>query len=172
METADLRQRYDLAYAGRLDGARCRRVLSQGRVRSRTATVGEVGLQDPVQVLLTEDNDVIEALSTDRADEAFGVGILPRRSRRCQYLLNAHALDTTVELLTVDTVAVTDHVFGRGVLRKCLDDLLGGPLCARVAGDVPVDDASAVMGEDEKDVEDVKGAVGTVKKSMEALEPR
>jgi hypothetical protein len=36
-------------------------------VRSRTVIVGEVGLQDPVQVLLTENDDVIEAFSTDGA---------------------------------------------------------------------------------------------------------
>lgn len=67
VETADLWQRYDLADGGRLDGARFRRVLPQGKVRSRTVIVGEVGLQDPVQVLLTENDDVIEAFSTDGA---------------------------------------------------------------------------------------------------------
>jgi len=65
METADLRQRYDLAHGGRLDGARLRRVLAQGQVRSRPVIVGEVGLQNPVQVLLAEDNDVIKTFSTD-----------------------------------------------------------------------------------------------------------
>jgi hypothetical protein len=38
--------------------------------------------------------------------------------------------------------------------------LLGGPQCARVAGDIPVDDAPAVVGEDEEDVEDAKGRGG------------
>ena len=108
--------------------------------------VGKVGLQDSVQVLLTEDNDVIEAFSPYRSHKPFGVEILPRRSRRCEHLLNAHAIDTTVELFTVDTVAVAEHVLGRCVLWECLNDLLGGPLRARVAGDVPVDDAPAVVG--------------------------
>ena len=44
METADLRQRYDLAHGWRLNGSRLRRVLAQGQVRSRTMIVGEVGL--------------------------------------------------------------------------------------------------------------------------------
>ena len=39
METADFRQRYDLAHGGRLDGAGFRRVLPQGQVRSRTVIV-------------------------------------------------------------------------------------------------------------------------------------
>jgi hypothetical protein len=41
METADFRQRYDLAHGGRLDGAGFRRVLPQGQVRSRTVIVGD-----------------------------------------------------------------------------------------------------------------------------------
>jgi hypothetical protein len=55
--------------------------------------------------------------------------------------LDAEALNTTAEVVTVDTVAVADHVLRRCVLGECLNDLLGSPLRARVAGDVPVDDA-------------------------------
>ena len=36
VETADLRQRYDLAYAGRLDGARLRRVLAQETIFAKS----------------------------------------------------------------------------------------------------------------------------------------
>jgi len=74
METADRRERYDLAHGGRLDGSRFRRVLPQGQVRSRTVIVGEVGVQAPAQVPLAEHNDVIEALSPYRSHKPFGVG--------------------------------------------------------------------------------------------------
>jgi len=49
MEPADLRQRYDRAPGGRVDGARLRRVLAQGQMRSRPVIVGKVGLQDRVR---------------------------------------------------------------------------------------------------------------------------
>ena len=80
METADLWQGYDLAPGGRLDGAWLRRVLAQGQVRSRSVIVGEVGLQDAVQVLLTEDNDVIKAFSTYGSDSLDGLAPSRRRS--------------------------------------------------------------------------------------------
>src|ERR1019366_3087195 len=106
---------------------------------------------------LTEDNDVVQTLPSYRAHKPFDVGILPRRPGCGDDCLDAEALNPTLEVVTVDTVAVADQVLGRCVLWECLDDLLGGPLCARVAGDVPVDDAPAIVGEDEKDVEDAKG---------------
>src|ERR1019366_10022980 len=63
MEAAHFRQRHDLAHAGRVDRSRLRGVLAQGQMSARPMVVGKVGLQVSVQVLLTEDNDVIEALS-------------------------------------------------------------------------------------------------------------
>jgi len=35
-------------------------------------------------------DDVIEALASDRADDAFRVGVLPRRSRRRSHSLHVH----------------------------------------------------------------------------------
>jgi hypothetical protein len=67
MEDAHFRQRHDLAHAGRVDRSRLRGVLAQGQMSARPMVVGKVGLQVSVQVLLTEDNDVIEALSPYRS---------------------------------------------------------------------------------------------------------
>ena len=70
VETADLRERHDLAHAGLLNRSRFRRVLAQRQVRP--VVVGEVGVQDPVQVPLTEDehgevaHDAIEPMPSQR----------------------------------------------------------------------------------------------------------
>ena len=72
--------------------------------------IGEVGFQDPVQVLLTENNNVIEAISTDRAHEAFGIWVLPGGMRGRENFLDADALDATSESLAIDSVSVADHV--------------------------------------------------------------
>lgn len=52
------------------------------------------------------------------------------------------------------------YVLGRGVLGKGFDDLLGGPGCTRMLGDIEVDDATAVMDQDEEDEEHAKGCGG------------
>ena len=53
--------------------------------------------QHSAQVTLIEDDDVIEAFAADRADDALDLGVLPRRSRRGDDLLDGHRLDTVAE---------------------------------------------------------------------------
>jgi hypothetical protein len=107
-----------------------------------------------------ENDDVVETVSAYRPDKALNIGILPRRPGCRENFLDGEALNTTAEVVAVDTVAVAHQVLGRRVLGECLNDLLGGPVRAGVAGDVPVQDAPAVVGEDEKDVEDAKSRGG------------
>ena len=57
----------------------------------------------------------------------------------------------------VDAIAITDHVCGRTVFRKCLHDLLGGPSRGGMLGDVEVKKTASVVGQDEEDVEDAEG---------------
>ena len=96
-------------------------------MRSGAVIVGEVGFQDTEQVALAENDDVVEAFQTDRADETLGIGILPGGLGRGEHFLDAHALHSIAECLAVDTVAVANHVLGRRVLRESFDDLLGSP---------------------------------------------
>jgi hypothetical protein len=61
----------------RCDGAKTlgdameRGVLGQGSMSSLLGVVARVGGQDPAQVHVAEDHDVVQAFSSDRADEAF-----------------------------------------------------------------------------------------------------
>jgi len=48
---------------------------------SRPVVVGKVRPEYSVEMALAEDNDVIQAFSTDRSDETLGIGVLPRRFR-------------------------------------------------------------------------------------------
>ena len=60
-----------------LNGARQRRVAVQRQVRPRLIVVDRVALQHSAQVALTERDDVICALTPDRADDPFRERILP-----------------------------------------------------------------------------------------------
>ena len=55
-----------------------RRVLVQGKVRSHTVVILQVSVQDLFQVAWPKYDDMIEALTTDRSDDAFCVRVLPR----------------------------------------------------------------------------------------------
>jgi hypothetical protein len=73
VETTDLRNHDDLA------GRRCvgrsviGRILREAEVRSTPMIVPAVGAEDSPKMRLVEDDDMIEAFSSDRADQAFGV---------------------------------------------------------------------------------------------------
>jgi len=67
--------RSELAEA--LDRPMARRMLVQGQMRSEFIVVAGVARKDPAQMGLTEDDDVIEAFSADRADQSLRMPVLP-----------------------------------------------------------------------------------------------
>src|SRR5689334_10956142 len=69
-----------------------------------------VRAQHMPQMPLAKHDHMIEALASDRADQSFSVTVLPRRSRRCRSVANAHRAETTRKCLAVDTVAITNEV--------------------------------------------------------------
>ena len=43
----------------------------------RSVVVSEIGIQGTLQMPCVEDHEMVQAVPADRADQAFGVGILP-----------------------------------------------------------------------------------------------
>src|SRR5262245_57418810 len=84
MESADLGQRNDAALLGSLNGARLGRILLEGEVGARPVVIAEVAPQTPTKVCLVQDDDVVEKLTADGADHAFGEGVLPGRAWRSE----------------------------------------------------------------------------------------
>ena len=61
-----------------LDRPMARRILAQGQMRSQFVVVAGVGREDPSQMGLAEDNEVIEAFPADRTHQSLRMPILPR----------------------------------------------------------------------------------------------
>ena len=115
----------------------------------------------------TEHDHMIEALAAQGADEAFDIGVLPRRPRRRLDFEYPQRLDSAGEHGAVDRIAVAQQVARGGVPGERLHELLSRPLGRRDVGDVDVDDASPVMRQDDEDNNTLNSTVGTVKKSTE-----
>jgi hypothetical protein len=64
--------------AGSLNRPRNRRIFVQRSMRSDAVVIIGVRFQNPAQMLLAEDNEVIQTLTPDRSDQPFGKAILPR----------------------------------------------------------------------------------------------
>src|SRR5208337_3265968 len=105
---------------------------------------------------LVDDHDLVEAFTTNRADDALDVGILPGRSWRRNDLFDSHDPSPLLKAFPIRRVAVAQQVAWRGVPRKCLGDLTGEPTCGRMLGDVQMEDFPSSVAEDDAHVEQTK----------------
>ena len=63
--------------SGALNRANGRRVFVQRPMRSDVVIIACVRSQDPSQMGLTQNDDMIQALAADRSDQPFGKAVLP-----------------------------------------------------------------------------------------------
>ena len=153
MQATDFGNRDDRAQLGRFDWPAVGGILVEREVSARAMVVREVRNQDASQMPLAKDDDVIEAVAPDGADEPLRERILPRRLRRRENFADAQALHAPPEPLAVDLVAIAEEVGRRGVVREGVHDLLGRPSGSGMLGDVEVENAPAVVGEHDEDEE-------------------
>ena len=102
VQATDFADWHNLAQLRRLDRPPVRRILGEGEVGAGAVVIREVASQDVAQVALAQDEDVVETLAPDRADQAFREGILPRASGGREDLLDPHALHALAEGVPVD----------------------------------------------------------------------
>jgi hypothetical protein len=107
-------------------------------------------------VAFAQNEDMIEALAPDRADEPLREGHLPRAVGRGQDFGDPHALHALPEGGAVDRVAIAEEVRRRGVVREGVHDLLGRPGGGGMFRHVEVEDAAAVVGKYDEDEEDAQ----------------
>jgi hypothetical protein len=107
MQAANLRNGEDSAALGRFHLALNGRVAIQRQMSPRKMIVVQVRSEDSSEVSLVEHDDMFEALSTDTADQAFNVRILPWGSWRRDDFSDAHVADALAEVHAVDAVAVS-----------------------------------------------------------------
>jgi hypothetical protein len=79
-------------------------------MRPAAVVVTELLPKDPAPVSLIEHDDVIQTIPTYGTDNAFDKWILPRRARRCRYLLDTQALDPSLHSVTIDEIKVMQQM--------------------------------------------------------------
>jgi hypothetical protein len=70
-------------------------------MRAGAVIVREVAGQKAAQVPVATDENVIQALTSDRANEALREGVLPRTARCGQDFRDDHALDSMTEHIAI-----------------------------------------------------------------------
>src|ERR1700694_5056611 len=74
-------------------------------MRSDAIIIVGVGFQDPVQMRLAQDNDVVQTLTPDRSDQPFGKAVLPGRGWCDRLVPNAHGAQSARDDAAIDPVA-------------------------------------------------------------------
>jgi hypothetical protein len=127
MQAAHLRHLDDFPALGRLywpwDGT----VVGKGSVRAGSMVIFEMGFESAPELLFMEHDHSIQTFPPNGTYETLDIRVLPRSSRRDQFLLDAHALDPLLEDRSVDRISVPQEILGRGVVVERVDDLLRGP---------------------------------------------
>ncbi len=105
---------------------------------------------------LVKHNNVVEALSANRADEPLDVSILPGASASGFDFFDAKADDTFLKRFAIDRVVISKQISRRVVIRKCLNDLLSRPFCGRMLGDIELEHTPTIVRKHHKHVEQTK----------------
>jgi hypothetical protein len=103
---------------------------------------------------LAQDEDMVETLAPDRADKPFHEGILPRTLGDREDFMGPHASHSLPDGLAVNLIAIAEEIGRCRVFGEGLYDLLGGPGSGGMLSHVEVEDATAVVGEDDQDEEE------------------
>src|SRR6267378_1494988 len=109
VQAADFWKLDDPASRGELDGPDIGCVLSEPEMRASLVIVAEVTCQDAAQVSFPENENMIQAFASDRANEPLREGILPRAVRRGEDFTDAHALHALPEHVAVDRVTIAEE---------------------------------------------------------------
>src|SRR3979490_460156 len=110
---------------------------------SNLVVIASIGFQDPMQMHLAQDNDVVHTLTPDRPDQPFGKAILPGRGWCGRLVPDAHGAQSARDDAAIDPVAIADQVVRGLIPRKCLRYLTCNPFRRRICCDVDADELSA-----------------------------
>jgi hypothetical protein len=99
---------------------------------------------------------MIQTIAAYAADDPFAIRVLPGRLWCDHDFFNAHVLDSLLEVVTVDTIAIADEKTRSFFVREGIDHLLGSPFSMRICGNVEDDDLSPVVPEYDEDVQDAE----------------
>ena len=76
--------------------------------------------------------------------------------RRGDHFVNLHPFYPASKLRSIDRISIPEQISRRGVIGKCFDDLLCGPLGCRIRGHIEMNDRPATVKEDNEAVQNAE----------------
>ena len=107
-------------------------------------------------MLLAEDDDLIKTFPSDRADQPFGMSILPWRLWRCRSVTYPHRAKSLFEYRTIDAVAIANEIFRRAFPAAGFGELPGNPFGGRMRRHSQPQHLASVVSEDQQPLQKPK----------------
>src|SRR5258705_7359945 len=123
---------------------------------SDAVVVMSVRFQNPAEVRLAQNDDVIQTLAPDRSDQPFGKAILPRRGWCSGLVPDAHSTQSARDDNAINSIPISDHIARSHVPRKSLGDMTCNPLRRRVACDVNPNEISTIQPHDDERIKQIE----------------
>src|SRR5437667_12046299 len=102
-------------------------LLVEPQMGSGPMVVTEIRSQSSLQMHGVQDDEMVQAVSSDRADQAFGVRILPGTPRCSEYLFNAHCRNPQTDDVAVDAIPIANQIRRRIAHGSGLEAPLASP---------------------------------------------
>jgi hypothetical protein len=106
----------------------------------------------PVQRCFIEDNQMVQALAANRANDPLDVRSLLRYAWRAEHFTNTELFHWVREIGTEDPIAVPQQMPRHAVPRKRLPKLLRRPFRRGVSRDAEVKDPAALVRQHQKNI--------------------
>jgi hypothetical protein len=103
-------------------------------VRSTLIVILLVRTQQIAQVPFAKNNDMVESLLSDGADQPLRASVLPRRTSRDRPIADAHGTNAPDEVAPLNTVAIPHHIARCFAPAQRLGELPSDPLGGWMGG--------------------------------------
>ena len=80
---------------------------------SDVVVIASIGAQNPAQMRLAQDDEMVHALAPDRSDQPFGKAILPGRAWCSRFVPDAHRAQSACNDGAIDTIPIAEEVARR-----------------------------------------------------------
>ena len=150
VQAANLRDRDHLATFGWFDLTSNGRVAIERKMRPSLVVIYEIRGENAPEMTFVQYDDMPQALSPNRADQALDEWTLPGRTVGGDDLLDAHVFDALPELASVDGITIADEETRRLVPWERFNDLLASPFRCRMGRHVEVNNVTALVAKNDE----------------------
>ena len=133
-----------------------RRFLPQSEMHAIFVVLANIVCEKSLEVALVEGDDMVEQVTPTAFHPTLCHAILPRTLQRSADPFDFHRSDRGWDIRPILGIPVEDEKPGCRPKGKGLPELLHDPTARRVSGDIDVQDAAAIVANDEKAIEHAK----------------